>query len=248
MDVERNHQRRGVMGKVALGVLAASLAVTAGTPAFTGGLAKERHGGKPRQEQSISASRSKGKNKSGKAVTRTFSSTDGMNIPNRSSEPANGPADPYPSTISVDGFRKAKLVDVDLTLRGFSHEFPTDVDIMLVAPDGRNAVVMSDVGGEILVGNLTLELDDQASSPLPGEQELENGPFQPTNEFNNSADEFPAPAPVAGDNVALSTFNGINPNGQWQLFINDDGAGDLGNLSDGWTLTITAKEKRKKTR
>jgi subtilisin-like proprotein convertase family protein len=245
----RPRRLRGLTGKIVIGALAATLAVTAGAPAIVGSLAKERHDGNHRQEQGVSNdARGKGKKKGGKTVTKTFSSIDPIDIPSVQAELDNGPADPYPSTISVGGFKKAKLVDVDLTLRGFSHEFPNDVDIMLVAPGGRSAVVMSDVGGSIPVGDLTLELDDQASATLPDEQELENGPFRPTNEFNNSEDTFPAPAPVAGDNVALSTFNGINPNGEWRLFIVDDGAGDAGNLSDGWSLTITAKSKGKKKR
>jgi hypothetical protein len=37
----------------------------------------------------------------------------------------------------------------------------------------------------------------------------------------------------------LSVFNGMNPNGDWTLFLADQGAGETATLT-GWTLTITA--------
>jgi subtilisin-like proprotein convertase family protein len=132
-------------------------------------------------------------------------------------------------------------------LRGFGHEFPRDVDLLLVAPGGRNAVVMSDVGnntdGDSDVIGLTLQLDDEAATPLPFDQLLTNGSFQPTDDTDSRV--FPAPAPDASANTALSTFDGINPNGEWQLFVVDNGNGDTGAITDGWTLEITAKAKTK---
>jgi subtilisin-like proprotein convertase family protein len=41
-------------------------------------------------------------------------------------------------------------------------------------------------------------------------------------------------------NSALSTFNGQNLNGIWQLFVMDDSGGHSGVLS-GWMLQITAE-------
>jgi hypothetical protein len=237
------------MGKVALGVLAASLAVTAGTPAITGGLAKERHGGVHRQEQSVvSDARGQGEKRGSRTVTRSFASESLIAIPG-SGEIGRG--DPYPSTLQVVGFKKARILDVDVTLRDLEHEFPQDIDVLLVAPGGRSLVVMSDSGGGIPVSNLTLEFDDEANAALPFGQELENGPFRPTNGFDGTDDDFPAPAPAPGNEsgiLALSTFNGISPNGEWRLFVIDDGTGNPGGLSDGWELTITAKENRKKKR
>src|SRR3954467_263219 len=72
-----------------------------------------------------------------KNVHKTFSNTGQIAIP------SNGEATPYPSTIQVNGFKKGKIKDVNLTLRNFSHTFPDNVDVLLVAPNGRNALVMS---------------------------------------------------------------------------------------------------------
>jgi hypothetical protein len=38
----------------------------------------------------------------------------------------------------------------------------------------------------------------------------------------------------------LSVFNGTNPNGTWKLYVIDDSAGDNGEITGGWTLTISA--------
>src|SRR4030095_15354857 len=40
--------------------------------------------------------------------------------------------------------------------------------------------------------------------------------------------------------LALSIFNGTNPNGTWSLYIVDDAGGDIGQFAGGWTLTITS--------
>jgi subtilisin-like proprotein convertase family protein len=48
--------------------------------------------------------------------------------------------------------------------------------------------------------------------------------------------------------VALSTFDGINPNVEWRLLIVDNGGGITGSLADGWSLEITAKHKAKRKR
>lgn len=173
-----------------------------------------------------------------KTVTRVFSSAGAIAIVDLSI------ANPYPSTIDVAGFRKGKIRDLNLRLDGFSHSFAADVDMMLVAPDGRRAIVMSDVGGGASVGGLTLALDDEAAASLPPNETLTSGTFRPANLESSRADAFPAPAPDLTQNVALSTFNGANPNGQWRLFVVDALSFGAGEISEGWELEITARVKK----
>jgi subtilisin-like proprotein convertase family protein len=224
---------------IALGTLAATLMAGAGAPAFAGASHRERHDG---HGQEIFA---QAKRKGSKTVKKSFTSSVSVDIPVAEAIFDDGPADPYPTTIAVSGFKKAKLTDVNVTFRGFAHNFPKDVNVLLVAPGGRNAVVLGDVGGTSVVADLTVTLDDEATALLSGDGILTSGSFQPLANDPLSAVDFPAPAPALSENVALSTFDGINPNGAWQLFIVDDGQGDAGSLADGWSLQITAKAKTK---
>jgi subtilisin-like proprotein convertase family protein len=173
-----------------------------------------------------------------KNVTRTISNSGQIHIP------GEGKATPYPVEIAVGGFKKGKVKDVDVVLRNFSHDRPDQVDILLVAPGGRNTLIMSDVGGNDPADNLTLRIDDQAIAEFPLMSQLTSGSFKPTND--GGIEDLPAPAPLTGQTVALSIFNGINPNGTWQLFVQDDNPMDNGEISGGVSLEITAKVKKHK--
>jgi subtilisin-like proprotein convertase family protein len=175
-----------------------------------------------------------------KNVTRTFSNTGQINIP------GNGKATPYPVLISVGGFKKGKIKDVDIELHNVSHTFPDQIDILLVAPGGRNTLLMSDVGGNDPIDNVELRIDDQAPAGFPNQSQIVTGSFRPTND--GGLDTFPAPAPLTGSTVSLSVFNGQNPNGTWQLFVKDDNNMDNGDIAGGWELEITAKVKKKEKR
>jgi subtilisin-like proprotein convertase family protein len=238
------------------GVLAVTLLVSAATPAFAGQPDHGRHDGRrAQQEHGLSAAK-KHHGKS-KTVQKTFDNGDAIAIPAAFEQDDFGPADSYPSTIDVSGFKQAKITDVNLTLRAFSHTFTQDVDVLLVAPDGRNLVVMGDVGGidpdASAVANLTITLDDEAASPLPvaADEALTNGSFQPLDQFGltdrDDPDllDFPNPAPEPSGDQTLSTFDGSDPNGEWQLFVLDDTELDRGALENGWALTITATSKVK---
>jgi hypothetical protein len=176
-----------------------------------------------------------------KTVTRSFSNSGA--IANPAGGTTEGPSDPFPSTIDVDGFRKGKIKDVNLILHGFSHTRPEDIELMLVAGNGRNATVLSDVGGNNAAAGLTLTLDDEASSPLPANTQLVSGAFQPFDE--GLGDGFPGSGITPSGNVALSTFDGGAPNGTWSLFGWDDSGGQIGSISGGWSLQIRAKVKKK---
>ncbi|MDQ4132929.1 MAG: hypothetical protein M3179_06885 [Actinomycetota bacterium] len=176
------------------------------------------------------------------------------------------PANFYPSTISVSGL-SGTVTDVNVTLCGFSARFPSDANVLLVAPNGANAVIMSDVGGnggsegsdpdpggwDVAVSNINLTLDDSAPNPLPADSALSAGTWRPVDDDTGEyplagmpdSDEFPGPAPPASGNVALSTFNGSNPNGTWSLYLFDDfpGLSDVGEtqlpkFGCGWSIDI----------
>jgi hypothetical protein len=174
------------------------------------------------------------------SITQTFTSTESITVPNGAPVTLKGPAGPYPSTIEVSGLLNGIITDVDLLLLDFTHRIPEDVDILVSAPDGRQAFVMSDVGSTTQVTNINLTLDDEADSSLPGNS-LDSGDFRPTdlNLAGADLDTFDVPAPVPDGTVALSTFDGANPNGTWRLFVMDDVSGDAGAIGS-WALRITA--------
>jgi uncharacterized repeat protein (TIGR01451 family) len=162
-----------------------------------------------------------------------------MNFSNSSAITINDNAagSPYPSNITVSGISTYSRVTV--TLNGFSHTFPDDVDVILVAPGGQKAYVMSDVGGSSDAIGITLTLDDLAAASLPDASPLTSGTFKPTN-IGTTTDTFPAPAPAAPYSADFSVFSGLGAgaNGIWSLYVRDDLAGDVGSYSGGWTLTF----------
>lgn len=171
----------------------------------------------------------------------TFSNPASISIPN------SGSATPYPSNITVSGL-PTSITKVALSLSNYSHTFPDDVDMMLVAPNGTRIVFNSDVCGNSPISNLNIAFDDSAATIVPDAGTcVTNTTYRPTNV--GTADPFPAPAStsVAAENAApagtatfASRFNGSNPNGTWSLYVVDDTTGDAGTIAGGWSITITA--------
>lgn len=168
-------------------------------------------------------------------ITRTFSNSQQITIP------SSGAATPYPSEKNVSGFNQGTILDVNLTLKNFSHTFPDDVDVLLSKENsGVNRTVMSDVGGSFDASNITLKLDDESPNGLlPDGGPLVGGRFKPNNV--GGGDTFPAPAPSPDARQTLSGFDGLNPNGTWKLRVVDDAAGDTGQVAGGWSITIKAR-------
>ena len=168
-------------------------------------------------------------------ATLTYANTNGIVIPQF------GPASPYPSAILVSGLTNLQggnlLVDkVTVTLNGFAHTFPHDVDALLASPSGQELIFMGHAGGYYGVSNLTLTFDDAATQSLPTSQ-LVSGTYLPTDYLPVAS--FPDLPPASAADV-LSLFNGSNPNGYWSLYIYDDTPGNAGVITGGWSLGLTA--------
>jgi subtilisin-like proprotein convertase family protein len=165
--------------------------------------------------------------------TVTFTNPGGITIPD------SGKANPYPSTITVSGVN-GTVLDVNVSINGFNHTFPDDVDVLLVGPTGQTLVVMSDVGTFMDVNNVNLTFDDEAATSLPDTAQITAGTYRPTNwNTTGNNDGFPAPAPGGTYGTTLSVFDALNANGNWLLYVNDDLGGDVGSFSGGWSITIT---------
>lgn len=156
----------------------------------------------------------------------------------------NNTATPYPSTITVPpGLGRVSKVTVSLSK--FSHEYPADADILLVGPNGNGVVLFSDVGGGRALTNAWLNFDDDASTTVPANpvDPVPNGSYKPTN--NDDSDTFASPAPAkptGGWFTSLNTaFRGIDPRGDWRLFVVDDTTGQAGEVEE-WILNIFSTE------
>jgi len=177
----------------------------------------------------------------GWAGTFSFSNTSAIPVSDTGTPPIT--ADLYPSSISVSGLDFQSITHLSITLDGLSHTFPSDLDIILAGPSGQLCMLMSEVGGNtrLPVTDLTLTFDDLAANSLPIDSMLTSGTFKPTRQFPTLTFEFPSPAPVGSSSApaALSTFNGTDPNGTWNLFVVDETSPDSGTISRGWSMEIT---------
>jgi hypothetical protein len=163
--------------------------------------------------------------------------------------PTQGMATPYPSQIVVSNM-SGTISKLQVTISQFWHNFPGDVDMLLVSPAGQKMVIWSragDSGGtnnEFLgaATNITTTLDDAAIFPLPYPYPLICIPFTPGDYSTQvpPAAAFPAPAPSGPYDtpVAMSDFNGVSPNGAWSLYVYDFAAPDQGAIEGGWSLMI----------
>ena len=164
-------------------------------------------------------------------VTTTFTGTNSIAIPDR------GPSSPYPSAISVSGLT-GFVSKATVTLYGLTHSFASDVNVLLVSPDGgHNTLLMSHVSGHRGLTNLTLTFDDAATAVLPADAPVVSGTYLPTR--YGAIPPFIRPAPSAPYGSALAALNGAIANGAWALYVLDDSAGDSGIITGGWSLTLT---------
>jgi len=161
-----------------------------------------------------------------------------------------GPADVYPSPITVAG-GPVQIGGIRVTLYDFYHQFPDNVDVLLVGPLGQKFVIMGDSGGAVPIDQnspVTLTFRDTQPQVLPNSGPLVSGVFEPTT-WESPVTSFPAPAPpapyvepgstVGGAITFFSTYGITSANGIWNLYVRDD-AGLFqvvnGCVGGGWGL------------
>jgi subtilisin-like proprotein convertase family protein len=151
--------------------------------------------------------------------------------------PGTGTGVPYPSTIRVSDV-EGVVTDVNVTLDGFAHTFPSDLQILLVGPGGQSVLLMSGVGSDADVQDVSITFDDDGT-PLVADQPLTTATFRPSTSggdgFGFSGPGQVPPAPYA---TSLGVFDGTDPNGTWSLFVFDDSRRDKGQVAGGWSLEL----------
>ena len=178
--------------------------------------------------------------------TDTFINGDIIHVPAAQlSGETFGRADPYPSMINVSeaaGFKS--VTDVNVTIRGARHTNPDDIDVLLVGPTGRTAILWSDAGGTNAISVPDLTFDDDAHVFLPDSGQITGAQSYMPSNYEVGVDDWPGVN--QSDKRQLSTFDGTNPTGEWRLYVFDDtkqpnpgpGGGAGNSFANGWALEI----------
>ena len=170
------------------------------------------------------------------AQAQVFVSNDSILLPAGAPGSTFGPASIYPLSITVSGL-SGTIADLNVSVFDVSHTFSDDIDILLVGPNGANVMLMAGAGGSSVLSNFDFTFDDQALQMMPNTSPpLTAGTYLPSN--YEPLQGMPLPAPAGPYGSSLSIFNGINPNGEWKLYVADDGSGDTGRM-EGWSLEFT---------
>ena len=152
-----------------------------------------------------------------------------------------GPANRFPSTISVSGL-PGTVTKVTATLIGYGSSYPGDADIALRGPNGQTVMLLSDTCGPAAIADNGWTFDDASPSFLsaggacPNEQTSTYTPsdWPPADDFS------PSGGPAPPYQSSLSALAGGSPNGSWSLFAFDDNGsgGFVGFDFSGWALTL----------
>lgn len=151
-----------------------------------------------------------------------------------------GPADPYPSTITVTGV-PGTVTKVTATILNTSASQPHDFEIGLTGPNGQTVMLVSDACGGPQAGADWL-IDDDAPVFLPAVGDcggVNDGTFKPTNYGDPALDNFslfPGGPPPPYLN-RLSFLAGGTPDGAWSLWFVDDGDAAFAGIG-GWALHL----------
>jgi subtilisin-like proprotein convertase family protein len=140
-------------------------------------------------------------------------------------------ASPHPSTINMSGIVRP-VNAMRVKINGFRHTWPDDVDVFLMAPNGRVAVVFSDAGGTADAVNANLVFDDSARTLLPNVNQITSGTYGPT---DHEVGETLPPGSVGTVSTSLNALAAAGVNGAWKLFVSDDAQSDAGSITS-WEL------------
>lgn len=128
------------------------------------------------------------------------------------------------------------VLDVDLTVR-LKHERPSDLDIYLVAPNGKTVTLTTDNGGDAddVFENTTF--DDQAPAVDPNTEDPEDPtPASAACVRNFQYVELKATGRIQPEG-AMAAFQGVPASGPWALVVVDDQGGATGQL-ESWAMTV----------
>jgi subtilisin-like proprotein convertase family protein/N-acetylneuraminic acid mutarotase len=141
-------------------------------------------------------------------------------------------ASPFPSLVSAAILPAGNAQVARVHIFGFTHTYPDDVDVYLMAPNGTWIILFSDAGGNTPVTGRNFAFSDIAAAALPDGDALTNGTYRPDPGTEPLGDVFPAEANRVTTLRELTTGGHA---GSWGLYVRDDFGGDAGSIT-GWGI------------
>ncbi len=127
-----------------------------------------------------------------------------------------------------------------------SSERPDDLDILVVDPQGRKSLIISDAGGNDTMTWNGYLFRLGGTTPFPDESAPPVGYYLGANYAGlpslepDGVDTFPSAGGTAQYTVDFGSFTGggfINY-GPWKLYVVDDETGNLSSLPQGWRISV----------
>src|SRR5690554_420322 len=146
--------------------------------------------------------------------------------------------DPTASPSTVFLAQPTNVIDDIAVNVVLTHGHLADVDLLLVGPEDKAVMLLSDVGCGVSVDGLGLRFEQDVPS-LPAGGPIPSGIYAPTNldqDCGESSDTFPAPAPGSWG-TTLDIFRGTRAFGAFRLYVVDDTAGVTGEV-ERWSLSV----------
>jgi subtilisin-like proprotein convertase family protein len=143
----------------------------------------------------------------------------------------NANASLYPSTITVPS--SLPIQNIAVSLHQLSHPRMSDLTVVLVSPTGKAVQLLANAPGSV-TSAFTLVIAD-SGRPLNGDP-MVKVPYRPT--LVPGPVLMPAPAPGLPYLTSFDSLIGDDAAGTWSLFVRDNVTGEIGSISDGWSLTI----------
>jgi subtilisin-like proprotein convertase family protein len=165
----------------------------------------------------------------------TFQNTTALTLPD------NAVASSYPSNINVSGLI-GTIDSIQVTLMVANHTNGSDINGLLVGPQGQRVLLMSNACSGALT-NVSLTFADSGPTPIPQVGPCLGGNYRPADYSPGCAPlSFPSPAPSGPYGVTFSAYNGGSPNGNWSLYLQDACAGGSGAITGGWAMVMSGPQ------
>jgi subtilisin-like proprotein convertase family protein len=166
-----------------------------------------------------------------KTFSQTFNGVGGLPFPPSGTTGVTQSQNPVSGVGVIGGCTYIDNVTINL-----DHTWVGDIALLLIAPNGTFIELSSGNGGPANNYTNTVFTDSAPLNIIDGSPPY-TGNFQPEGRQNSTlTNPYPNTSPP-GTFTFANTFNGVNADGNWILYLNDYVAGDFGTLNS-WSITF----------